>query len=208
MDKLPPIYRYSKRKYLEDLADFGRVRFSHARTFNDSTLTPAQSDDEHHRIYTLDPSVHTIDIYGQDGRVHHFENLPYLQMFHRLSNHQGKLIDYYIYCFTAEHNERFFSEFNADACLMISHPEEFYVRLIKACHQRYPRCQFIAGKCKYYDPTQLPSAAKKSELVFMKSNFYSWQKEVRIFFYFHSNEEFEDYLTIDAGSITDICKFV
>jgi len=42
----------------------------------------------------------------------------------------------------------------------------------------------------------------------MKSNFYSWQNEVRMFFYFHSSEEFEDYLTIDAGSISDICEFV
>ena len=45
-------------------------------------------------------------------------------------------------------------------------------------------------------------------MVFMKSNLYSWQEEVRVFFYFHSDEEFPDYLTIEAGPMTDICHFV
>jgi hypothetical protein len=193
---------------LEELVRYGKVRFAHARTFNDTSLKPAQSDDEHHRIYTLDFSVHVVDIYGTDGNVHHFGSLPSLQMFHRIGDREGRLIDYYIYCFTSKYDSRFFAEFGADACLMISHPEEFYVRLIRACHARYPRCQFIAGKCKYYDPTEMPSPAKRSEMVFMKSNLYSWQEEVRVFFYFHSNEEFPDYLTIEAGPMTDICNFV
>jgi len=41
----------------------------------------------------------------------------------------------------------------------------------------------------------------------MKSNFYSWQEEVRAFFYFHA-DDFPDHITIDAGSIEDICEFV
>lgn len=208
MTKLAPIYRYSKRQYLEELRRFGRVRWAHARTFNDSTLTSAQADDEHHRIYTLDPTIHVLDIYGRDGNIHHFENLPYLHMYQRIEDRQKRLIDYYIYCFTSRYSDRFFSEFGADACLMISEPEEFYVRLIRACHKRYPRCQFIARKCNYYDPTQMPNPAKRSELVFLKSNVYSWQEEVRAFFYFHSDEGFPDHFTIDAGSLEDISEFV
>jgi len=146
VSKLPPIYRYSKRKYLEELARFGRVRIAHARTFKDSTLTSAQYDDEYHRIYTLASSDLTLDIYGRDGNIHHFENLPYLEMFQRIGDRDGRLIDYYIYCFTSRYSDRFLSEFNADACLKITHPEEFYVRLIRAFHERYPRCQFIAGE--------------------------------------------------------------
>ena len=95
---------------------------------------------------------------------------------------------------------------------MITHPEEFFVRVIKAAHEMHPRCQFIADKCKYYDPTQLPNPAKRSELAFMKANRYSWQEEFRMFFYFHSDfysaNGFPDYLTVEAGSMTDICKFV
>src|ERR1051326_4857127 len=74
--RISPIYRYSKRRYLEELAEFGRVRFAHAGTFRDTTLTAAQYDDEHHRFYSLDPSSHVVDIYGVDGKTYHFENLP------------------------------------------------------------------------------------------------------------------------------------
>ena len=75
MSVILPIYRYAQRQYLEDFMYFGKVRFAHARTFNDISLTAAQFDDEHHRIYTLDPSVHVLDIYGTDGKTHHFETV-------------------------------------------------------------------------------------------------------------------------------------
>jgi hypothetical protein len=85
----------------------GEFRFAQARTFNDSPLRPAQSDDKHHRIYTLDPSVHVVDIYGRDGNIHQFENLPFLQMFHRVGDCDGRLIDYYLYCFTSRQDSLF-----------------------------------------------------------------------------------------------------
>jgi len=56
-----------------------------------------------------------------------------------------------------------------------------------------------------FDSTTKPSQALGNG--FMKSNFYSWQEEVRIFFYFHA-DQFPDYITIEAGPISDICEFV
>lgn len=206
------IVKFGKRKHMAELLLEGRGRVSLAAFYDDASLGYARADDESCISAFLDPADARRFMairHESNGSVGLDIDVPY----------RGSVpiqvqanTDFYVYCLAESTDARLFDDFSdADACVVITHPEEFKKRIQNAVSTQLPGWKFIAGPVIYFDPF----FCHVHQLVphFWKDFRFSYQKEHRLVWLpptpvHHSTAKKLDHVWFEVGPLTDCAKLV
>ncbi|MGY3022986.1 hypothetical protein ACVWXR_000821 [Pseudomonas lurida] len=189
------LYKFSKKKYVQDMYNSGVFRVAPASFYNDPSLNVAVRDDElvfKGAAFTkLKPVIKTGKVTADYGRVEYSVSAR---------------TNYYVCCFASNFTNREFVDFEADACLVIKEPRLFTDRLIKAGCNALPGFEGFARAVKYLDPVLCDPS--KIDVNFAKHFKYAYQNEYRAVW--APRESISDlsveFLTI--GPLNDIAEVV
>lgn len=92
----------------------------------------------------------------------------------------------FMFCTSLEFSPKYFEEFNCDACIEITHPEEFCRRIRTAVKRKISTHKngLLCGKVNYYRPNEPANHNVRDATVlpFLKDEIYSNQREFRFVF--------------------------
>lgn len=165
--------KFSKRQFIYEAFDKGRIRVAPAQSYDDSSLNSAQKDDElRHHVQTPDEQI-KFRLHGQDehGNETEFQVKP-LELFRYM-----EVPNFYVWCCGLGYDARLFKEFEADAALVIKDIDAFIKRFSDAVRDKFPLSVFESRGIEYYDPYN----AARSQLTpgFSKHLRYLYQNEYR-----------------------------
>lgn len=200
------LYRYTKLARATPFVEEGRVYFTSAAKFGDSSLTVAQRDNEHKRQLNLDMAKYELAM-GQGGEPHAntLQNLTEIKVTYTIKSN-GEFLCYRILCLSLTADDKFYSEFGADCLITINNPEEFWNRLSTALREQLPGHKLVGDIVEYYDPKEFIAPRSLLDCCFLKDkNDYGWQTEYRIALFCLPEEVSPDGVELVLGSLTDIC---
>jgi len=160
------LYKFSKKKYIYDMYRSGIFRIAPASYYSDPSLNAAIRDDE--LVFNGSVSI-SLKNFIKLGRI--------TPSYGRLEYLVKARTNYYVSCFSSNYTYREFSDFEADACLIIKDPRVFISRLITAGSQTLPGYEGFAGGVKYLDPVLCDPC--KIDINFAKHFKYAYQNEYR-----------------------------
>lgn len=195
------LFRFTKREFAEQFIHLGRIRFSHAKTFKDESLSLAQYDDERTRHYSLDESGKKYYAPDQSGKLHHVLGMTIF-----MTNGDGiSPRDYYMCCLSLEFDSQMYEKFQADACIVLNDTTAFFQRLADVIRSQFPEGGSIrAFPVEYYDPTVPPIPRSFNDYLFLKKSSFAYQAEFRIAIEVSGIDPYPDHLFIDLGDLRDI----
>lgn len=160
------LFKFSKKKYVQDMYRSGIFRIAPASFYNDPSLNAAVRDDElvfkgaaHAKLRSNIKSGRPTPSYG------------------RVEYSVKARTNYYVCCFASNYTNREFADFEADACLVIRKPRLFIDRLVKSGCDTLPGFDGFANNVKYLDP--LLCDPSKIDVNFAKHFKFSYQNEYR-----------------------------
>ena len=196
--------RYSKRKYLEDLVRYGRIRISSASCYNDPSLNPAVRDEELELAIQPNPSEYRFEVIDPQTREVR-QRIPV----------RGNIIttraptDYYILCMSDLLAPYLFYDFDADACVVFTKTELFLDRLVAALSARLPG-EWIpaAARVQYVDP--LNCSLRHFKIYIAKHFRYAYQQECRFVYCPASGDTnlLEPLEDLRIGNMEDCCELL
>ncbi|MCX5497226.1 hypothetical protein OSH11_21165 [Kaistia dalseonensis] len=179
----------------------GKLFIQPAANYNDSSLNAAQLDNELlHHVST--PNERLIArLYGLDGNGNEVEIEPHWSELFRYMN----VPNFYVWCCGLGYDARLFSDFKADAALVVKDKTAFEERLVRAMETILPDAEIRHGTISYYDPY----TTRHDQLIpaFSKNIIYLYQNEYRFIWQLHEERELKPFL-IDLGSLDDIAEVV
>lgn len=189
------IYKFSKKQYINEMFHYGRFRIAPASYYSDPSLNSAIRDDE----LVFSGSIFS----GLPGIIKPGQTTP---PYGRIEYSVKARTNYYATCLASNYTYREFTDFEADACLIIKKPRIFTDRLIQAGTKALAGYEGFAGNVKYLDP--LLCDPHKIDINFAKHFKYAYQNEYRIIWAPREPvTELEPiYLTI--GSLDDIAEVI
>lgn len=160
------LFKYSKKKYVQEMYSSGVFRMTPASFYNDPSLNAAVKDDElvfkgSARI-KLKPTTKFGKSAASYGRVEYSVKAR---------------TNYYVCCFASNFTNREFVDFEADACLVIKDSRVFIDRLVKAGCGTLPDFEGFAQSVRYLDP--LLCDPSQIDVNFAKHFRYAYQNEYR-----------------------------
>lgn len=173
------LVKFGKRRYMAELLMDGRGRISPAKSYNDESLGYARADDESCVSAFIDPadSHRFMAVKHESSRSVGLDiNVPYLGS---VPIQVQANTDFYVYCMAESADARLFDDFvDADACVVITRPDDFKARIQNAISTQLPGWKFIAGPVIYFDPF----FCRVHQMVphFWKHFRFSYQKEHRL----------------------------
>ena len=197
--------KYGQFDHMKDLYERGIVWISSADDLNQQTHNQAVRDDE--RSFVVKGGIHPIDSTGGVATSRSFftkQNAPedfsrlvrqgdiqFVRMFDapELELDQGMELrvrmgtDYWTYCLSELLDPRMFSDFEANACLIIK-MKPFFERLVRMMRFVKPGAQFGFGRVTYDDPlgaytTTRPAYVSPERVPMTKLFRYAYQREIR-----------------------------
>jgi len=194
------LFRFSKRKHLEDFVNEGILCFGIATSYLEIKLTEAQRDNEQTRICIPDLKKTKFVINGSIA----FKNV---ELKHTARDIHNNPLQYYLMSFARIFDARLYEEFEADSCIEILDEEKFKQRLgtklKKLDYKGY------LSDVAYYDPKQLQAFLDFKDILFSKEIKYAYQEEFRIVLFPPALDNFKkERIKIKIGALEDICKFV
>jgi len=195
------LVKYGKAKYLKAAFESGSLRVAPASSYSDPSLHPAIHDKE--MEFTIQPpgEFHIKVFDPENGRV------------------KGKLqpignkitisiqSDYYVYCLSSLFAPRLFLDFNqADACLLITKPQDFLERIINEFERVAPGCVTHDEPVHYFDP--LSTLYDEVDIYFCKHFRYAYQKEYRIVWLPIEHRNKLEFFNLTLGSLEDVSELI
>lgn len=202
---IPPgtcLFKYGKYRWLSELWEKGVVRIYSASSYNDSSLNRAVQDNELQLSISQLPSEIHIAVRDKDSGRLKGAGRP-LGYF---TETQSAKCDFYVYCLSSVFEPRLFSDFEADACLVIYRPDYFCERLF---HGMERQCEFQdAGLAdvRYIDP--LTSSRDEVDVFTSKHFRYAYQKEARLIWIPGETTDCLTFRQLEIGPTTDCCELV
>jgi hypothetical protein len=199
------LIKYGRYKYLKTVYYDGIIKIFPASYYNDASLNPAITDNE------LELHIYS-DI--SDIRIKEVTNI--------LAKHRSQFpmegnirigvkssSDYYVYCLSNILDYRLFGDFEADSYLIITHPREFLIALMKAFKIKLPDWEPKARYIDYIDPI-LTGIESLSEIkgYFFKHFRYYYQQKYRVICLFPYNCNSLEPIYLELESIKKYCKLV
>lgn len=206
------IVKFGKRKHMAELLLGGRGRVSPATSYKDESLGYARTDDESCITGFLDPAdAHRFMVINDesDRSVGLDIDVPYLGSV-PIDIHAST--DFYVYCLAKSTDVRLFDDFaDADACVVITRPEQFKARVQNAVSAQLPGWTAIAGPVLYFDPF----FCHVHEMVpfFWKHFRFRYQKEHRLVWlpptpdHVSAAKKLDD-VWFEVGPLTDCAKLI
>lgn len=189
------LYKFSKKKYIEDMFNNGLFRVAPASYYNDPSLNAAIRDDE--LVFNGAVSV---------GLKSHIKSGKTIDSFGRLEYSVKARTNYYASCFASNYTYREFDDFGADACLVIKEPRTFLNRFIKAGVEILNGYNGFSGSVKYLDP--IACDFTKIDVNFSKHFKYSYQNEYRVIWAPNEPATLLDPVFLEIGSLSDIAEVI
>ena len=189
--------KFSKRRFIFDAFDKGIIRVAPAQSYQDSSLNPAQKDDElSHHVRTPNEQI-VFKMYGLDehGRAIELHPKP-LELFRYM-----EVPNFYVWCCGLGYDARLFKEFNADAALIVKYIGAFTKRFSDAVRAQLPTAAFESGGIGYYDPYN----TRHEQLIpgFSKHLRYRYQNEHRFVWKVENPAELTPFF-VELGPLHDI----
>ena len=192
------LVKFSKKEYLEQMIDFGKIRVSDAGFYNDPSLNLAVRDNELSQTIIL-PHGTKIRKKMSSGE---YEEIKGIQSISLTNNYPE---NFYVYCLTKTYQHRLFDDFNADACLLIYDLKKFFDRFLNCLKKSYSDWQLKSGDVRYNDPFFPPIS---SDIPFNKHFRFCYQSEFRIAINPKKPEEKLGPIYLEIGSLTDCCELI
>ncbi len=192
------LVKFSKKEYLEQMIDFGKIRVSDAGFYNDPSLNLAVRDNELSQTIIL-PHGTKIRKKMSSGE---YEEIKGIQSISLTNNYPE---NFYVYCLTKTYQHRLFDDFNADACLLIYDLKKFFDRFLNCLKKSYSDWQLKSGDVRYNDPFFPPIS---SDIPFNKHFRFWYQSEFRIAIKPKKPEEKLGPIYLEIGSLTDCCELI
>lgn len=189
------LYKFSKRKYIEELFNNGSLRVAPASYYNDPSLNSAIRDDE--LVFNGAVSV---------GLKSHVKLGAPINSFGRLEYSVKARTNYYVSCFASNYTYREFDDFCADACLVIKEPRTFIKRIMKAGAEIFSGYNGFSGAVKYLDPVVCDFT--KINPSFSKHFKYAYQNEYRFVWAPEEPRMLLDPVSLEMGSLSDIAEVI
>lgn len=189
------LYKFTKKKYVEEMISRGAFRISPASYYDDPSLNDAIRDNELVFNGSFQP--------GLKGVVKTFGSLP---SYGRIDYSVKARTNYYVACFASAYTYREFEDFDADACLIVKEPRVFTDRIIQAGLKKLSGYEGFAGNVKYLDPVLCDP--EKIDVSFAKHFKYAYQNEYRIIWAPKAITESLEPLFVEIGPLTDICEVI
>lgn len=189
------LFKFSKKKYVQEMLNYGRFRLTPASYYDDPSLNAAIRDDE----LVFKGSVNT--------KLKAFVKLdPSLASYGRMDYEIKGRSNYYVACFASSYTYREFDDFEADCCLVVKKPRVFVDRLMKAGCQALPGFESFADSVKYIDP--LLCDPSKIDITFAKHFKYAYQNEYRAIW--SPKNPMSDLPTkfIEIGDLNDVAEII
>lgn len=196
------LVKYGKNRHLGDTLKSGALRISPASFYKDPSLNPAVRDDE------LQLSVQPHPSQCRIKAVSHKTGQPIFAPEHvrKFTYTEKSRTDYYVYCLSSNLAPRLFLDFDADACVVITHPHSFLNRLLAAFKNLFPNWLSNAIPVKYIDPLNTPAGSFD---VFSYKHFrYAYQKEFRVIWLPPSPINNLQHVYLELGNLQDCCQLI
>ena len=192
------LVKFSKKEYLSQIKNFGKIRVNSASFYNDSSLNKAVKDAELSQTIIL-PSGTKFKKKMHSGEYEEIKGIQNLSM---TSNYPS---DFYIYCMTKLYQHRLFDDFDSDACLLIYNPKIFLNKILKKLKTCYSDWLLSSVDVVYYDPYFLKSSLS---IPFNKHFRYWYQCEFRIAIKTKIPLEKLEPIDLEIGSLNDCCELI
>lgn len=170
---VPALFKYGQRDHLQEILHRGVLRISGASSYSDPSLSPGRLDDELKlRVELVPASALRLRIPSKPKGPPDLE-VPVL----RATRTVKTRTDYYVFCLSEVLDYRLFSDFSANACLMIKDRDIFIRRVLEQFEKSRPGWSGIAGVVRYVDP--LLEGHTDIDIHLSKHFRYWYQKEFR-----------------------------
>lgn len=189
--------KFGQRKHILDSFDKGILRIAPAQSYQDPSLNSAQKDDELcHHLQTPNEQI-KFKLYGPDenGSKTELKARP-LELFRYM-----EVPNFYVWCCGLGYDSRLFSEFGADAALIVKNISAFKTRITNAVRAQIPLATFESREIEYYDPYNL----RRSQLtpIFCKHIRYLYQNEYRFAWKLENQDDLKPFF-VELGPLHDI----
>jgi hypothetical protein len=164
------LYRFSTRQRICDLAHEGLLYLNPATQFGEKGLSKGAFDPEELSLSQTIPPGTTLEVLSR--KTGEWKELEEPINFGQLTAESDT--NYYVFCMTYQYTHRFYTEFNADTCLVITNPDRFINQAGKCLRKELPGWLVNAGTVRYRS----------------KKAFYSLYPSYRDIFYNKDAEEF------------------
>lgn len=189
--------KFGQRKYILESFNKGILRIAPAQSYQDPSLNSAQKDDElRHHVQTPNEKI-KFKLYGLDEHGGEIElQAKPLELFRYM-----EVPNFYVWCCGLGYDARLFTEFNADAALIVKDITAFRKRFTDAVRAQLPLAAFESREIEYYDPYN----SHRSQLtpVFSKHIRYLYQNEYRFAWRPEDPSDLKPFF-IELGPLHDI----
>lgn len=194
--------KLGKREHMEALYEKGALRIAPAAYYSDPSLNLAVRDDELSLSLKVPRREVVLERLNKTTGTRTLYRPPSdLTITHTLKS------NYYVYCVGSAFDLRLFGDFGYDACVLITDPREFFVRLNGTMANHLPGWQMLNNDVRYVDPYRPPT---EPLTVFFEKHFRFWyQHEHRAVWLPppHFAGEFAP-LDVQIGSLKDVASLV
>ncbi len=192
--------KFGEREHIRRSIEKGVLKVSPASSFDDSSLNDAQRDNELQHWTSTPNEQLMMELYGRNGEGEEAE-IPV----HKQEVHRGMSVpDFYVWCCALGYDARLFTEFKADAVLIIRDKSEFRSRFAKAMARELPASTLRCGALGYYD--RYTTRPEQLVPIFTKSFEYLHQNEYRFAWPAASNTALKPIFP-EIGPLTDIAEY-
>jgi hypothetical protein len=195
------LVKYGKYQYLEAMCEAGSIRIAPAALYDDPTLNPAIRDQELELYIQPPPFAMRLEV------IDHNTGKP-RATFNPIGNKITKSAstNYFVYCLSTVLVPRLFVDFDADACVIITNPEDFIRRLVYAFEKQMPGWTAMRMPVNYIDPLHVRLNALD---IFRQKHFrYAYQKEFRAIWLPPEPIAKLDPIFVDVGRLSDSCRLI
>ncbi len=192
------LVKFSRRKYLNQMKDIGKIRVNPVSFYNDPSLNQAVQDEELSQTIML-PQGTKLKKKTSSGEYQEIKGIQNISVTNRYPT------DFYVYCMTKIYQHRLFDDFDADACLLIYDIKIFLNKFLKCLKTSYSDWLLKSEEVRYYDPF-FPIIS--SSIPFNKHYRFWYQGEFRIVFKPKNLVEKLEPIDLELGSLDNCSELI
>ncbi|WP_321402110.1 hypothetical protein [Maridesulfovibrio sp.] len=195
------LVKYGKKEHVQDMLDRGSFLVSPASYYDDESLNIAVKDNELERKNLV--SSHGVEINVLNGDGSKGESIQPIGPIEYRSIIET---NYYVWCGSDLLQSRLFTDFECDACLVVTEPKIFIEKILDAVLS--VRCGWADGyqMISYYDPLEYPS--KDVDPLGYKHFRYWYQSEHRLIWLPPENVDKLERIFVEVGPLHDLAEIV
>jgi hypothetical protein len=197
------LIKYGSAQFLIPAFEKGKWRIAPASKYDDESLTLGQRDVELIRELRSPPSRAVIEVPDrQTGQT-----IQKIRPIGNLVTTMSIQTNYYVQCLSHAYSPRLFSDFSANACLLVNDIGEFARRMLAATRSVLPGWRGRFRSVTYFDPYN-PTQGIEDIIFFSKHFRYCYQQECRFVWIPDKAVNNLRDVFVEIGSMSDISELI